>query len=455
MKKAEFAKAKEVNFDGLVGPTHNFSGLSFGNVASHVHGGQKSSPRQAALQGLEKMKAVRRMGLPQAVLPPQERPHIPTLKRLGFHGGDAQILQAVAASAPHLLSAASSASCMWVANAATVSPFADCSDGKTHFTPANLMSMFHRSIEPPTTSKILKSIFSSDDFVHHEPLPASATFSDEGAANHTRLCGNYGEAGVELFVYGASVAAPDIAPAKFPARQTLEAFQAIARSHGIAPGKAVFAQQNPAAIDAGVFHNDVIAVGNRQVLFFHEQAFLDASQLKTDLNNAMAGKEMEYIEVPSAQVTLADAVKTYLFNSQLLSLPDVAGTTIIVPLECAENVRVKGYLDELQAGPSTVNNVVYLDLRESMSNGGGPACLRLRVVLTEAQIQGMRARVFLDDDLEMELEAWIKAHYREALWPKDLADPALLQEVRTALDELTNILNLGSIYDFQHNTGVA
>jgi succinylarginine dihydrolase len=447
---ADFKTAKEVNFDGLVGPTHNFSGLSFGNVASHVHGGQKSSPRQAALQGLEKMKAVRRMGLPQAVLPPQERPHIPTLRRLGFHGDDAQILQAVGACAPHLLSAASSASCMWVANAATVSPFADCLDGKTHFTPANLMSMFHRSIEPPTTSKILKSIFSSDDFVHHEPLPASATFSDEGAANHTRLCSSYGQAGVELFVYGASTASPAIAPTKFPARQTLESFQAIARSHGVAASRAVFAQQNPAAIDAGVFHNDVIAVGNRQTLFFHQQAFLDSTQLKVDLDLAMAGQPLEYIEVPSAQVTLEDAVKTYLFNSQLLSLPDVAGTTIVVPLECAENIRVKRYLDELQVGPSTINNVVYFDLRESMSNGGGPACLRLRVVLSESQIAGMRARVMLDDKLEVELEAWIKTHYREVLWPKDLADPTLLVEVRTALDELTSILKLGSIYEFQH-----
>jgi succinylarginine dihydrolase len=446
---ADFKTAKEVNFDGLVGPTHNFSGLSFGNVASHVHGGQKSSPRQAALQGLEKMKAVRRMGLPQAVLPPQERPHIPTLKRLGFHGNDTQILQAVAASAPHLLSAASSASCMWVANAATVSPFADCADGKTHFTPANLMSMFHRSIEPETTGKILQSIFSSDDFVHHLPLPASATFSDEGAANHTRLCGSYGESGVELFVYGASVAAPEVAPAKFPARQTLEAFQAIARSHGVSPSKAVFAQQNPAAIDAGVFHNDVIAVGNRQVLFFHEQAFLNTDQLKTDLDLAMEGQAIEYIEVPASAVALDDAVKSYLFNSQLLSLPDAAGTTIVVPLECKENSRVKNYLDELQAGPSSVTNVVYFDLRESMSNGGGPACLRLRVVLTESQIQGMRARVFLDDALEVELETWIKTHYRETLFPKDLADPSLLQEVRTALDELTRILNLGRIYEFQ------
>ncbi len=442
-------KAYEVNFDGLVGPTHNFSGLSFGNVASHAHGGQKSSPREAALQGLNKMKAIRKMGLIQGVLPPQERPHIPTLKKLGFLGSDSEVLQAAATTAPHLLSASSSASCMWVANAATVSPYADCADGKTHFTPANLMSMFHRSIEPPITGAILKSIFRGDDYVHHDPLPASASFSDEGAANHTRLCADYAEQGVELFVYGVSVASPLVAPTKFPARQTLEGFEAIARSHGLAPDKAVFAQQNPAAIDAGVFHNDVIAVGNQRLLFFHEQAFLNSSQLKHDLDAAMGEYNLEYIEVPLSAVTLEDAVSSYLFNSQLLSRPSAKGTTLIVPLECAENERVKTYLDGLQEGQNSIDEIVYFDLRQSMSNGGGPACLRLRVVLSEQQLGGLGARVILDDALEAELEAWINTHYRETLWPKDLADPNLLQEIRSALDELTKILKLGNVYEFQ------
>ncbi|WP_417895004.1 N-succinylarginine dihydrolase, partial [Bacillus inaquosorum] len=91
----------------------------------------------------------------------------------------------------------------------------------------------------------------------------------------TRLCRAYGEAGVELFVYGRSafdVSQP--APKRYPARQTLEASQAIARLHGLGDESAVFIQQNPDVIDQGVFHNDVIAVGNQNVLFFHQQAFL-------------------------------------------------------------------------------------------------------------------------------------------------------------------------------------
>ena len=40
-------------------------------------------------------------------------------------------------------------------------------------------------------------------------------------------------------------------------------------------------------------------------------------------------------------------------------------------------------------------------------------------------------------------------HQEEELSQEDLGDPMLLDEVRKALDELTGILGLGSIYDFQ------
>ena len=286
----------EVNFDGLVGPTHNFAGLSFGNVASSQHGGRTSSPRQAALQGLEKMKALVAMGMKQGILPPHERPHLPTLKKLGFQGKDEPaILASAAGLAPNLLASVSSASNMWVANAATVSPFADAADGRTHFTPANLISMPHRSIEPPITSKILKAIFKGDSYAHHSALPRTPAFSDEGAANHTRFCSQYGERGVEFFVYGVSAKSTSTGPKKYPARQTREAFEAIARSHQLDTKNSVFAQQNPEAIDAGVFHNDVISVGNRDLLFFHEKAFLDTDKVKSDLDRAMGVHEMSYI----------------------------------------------------------------------------------------------------------------------------------------------------------------
>ena len=446
------ATSCEVNFDGIVGLSHNYSGLSYGNVASSAHGGLISSPRAAALQGLEKMMELHRLGLKQAVLPPQERPHIPTLRSLGFSADDdVGLIAKVAKTAPEILASVCSASSMWVANAATVSPSFDTSDGKTHITPANLTSMFHRSIEIDTTSRVLRSIFSDQSYVHHKALPSGPLFADEGAANHTRFCNNYGDEGAELFVYGSSRKYNSRKPLKFPARQTLDSCEAIARSHCLLENKTVYAQQNPAAIDAGVFHNDVIAVGNQSLLFFHEEAFLDKSKLKEDLNSAFFGKELSYIEVPSSKVSLENAVSSYLFNSQLVSIPGSQGTSIVVPAECKEVEPVYNYLTELESAHDEIDRVIYFDLRQSMNNGGGPACLRLRVVMSEEQITNCKARVFLSDALYRDLKKWIEANYRTRLAPEDLADPALLNECRQALDQLTTILKLGPVYDFQLN----
>ena len=443
-------KMFEVNFDGLVGPTHNHAGLSFGNRASSNHGGQTSSPKQAALQGLEKMISLSRQGLKQAVLPPHDRPHVPSLRKLGFAGKtDADIIAHAAKKAPNILASVSSSSAMWVANAATVSPFPDTFDGKTHFTPANLNSMFHRSIEVDTTSAILKSVFRGDEYQHHSALPAGQTYSDEGAANHSRLCSSYGGQGLELFVYGVCQTDTGSGPKKFPARQTRQASEAIARSHGLRAEKTVFAQQHPEAIDAGVFHNDVIAVANQSLLFCHQFAFAEPQLLRRELDSAFGDNEITYIEVPSDRVSLEDAVASYLFNSQLLSLPDQSRCSLIVPIECAENNAVKSYLDELESDHPAISTVQYLDLRESMNNGGGPACLRLRVVMTQKQIEETKARVFLDEALYKELRQWIERHYRESLHISDLLDPNLLLESRTALNELTQLLCLGAVYEFQ------
>jgi len=85
-----------------------------------------------------------------------------------------------------------------------------------------------------------------------------------------------------------------------------------------------------------------------------------------------------------------------------------------------------------------------------MRNGGGPACLRLRVVLNDEELDAMHRGVLLNDALYERLTSWVEAHYRSELSQDDLGDPMLLEEVRKALDELTGILGLGSIYDFQH-----
>lgn len=441
--------AREFNFDGLVGPTHNYSGLSFGNVASKANAGGVSNPRAAALQGLAKMKALADRGFAQGVLPPQERPSVALLRRLGFAGTEAEVIARAAREAPALFSASLSASSMWTANAATVSPGADTADGRVHFTPANLASKLHRAIEPETTARVLKAIFpEGPHFAHHEPLPGTPQLGDEGAANHTRFRAAPGEAGVEFFVYGASgfdTEAP--APRRFPARQSLEASQAVARLHGLDPARVVFAQQDPEAIDAGVFHNDVIAVGSGAVHFCHEQAFLERDAVHRRLRAAFPG-ELTVIEVPAARVSLADAVSTYLFNSQLLSRGD--GTMLlVVPEECRRHAGVSAYLEELAASGGPVREVLSFDLRESMRNGGGPACLRLRVELSDAEAKAVNPRAILDDALHARLADWVTRRYRDRLAPEDLADPALLTECREALDELAAMLGLGSVYPFQ------
>src|SRR5450432_3967675 len=129
--------AREFNFDGIVGPTHNYGGLAAGNIAATKNAGRRSNPRQAALQGLAKMSFVHGLGVGQAVLPPQERPSLSMLRRLGFTGRDEDVLARAAAwDHGHLLRNCSSASAMWTANAATVAPSADTDDGRVHLTPA-------------------------------------------------------------------------------------------------------------------------------------------------------------------------------------------------------------------------------------------------------------------------------------------------------------------------------
>ncbi|MDB5356040.1 MAG: astB [Phycisphaerales bacterium] len=448
--------AMEINFDGLVGPTHNYAGLSHGNLASREHRLSVSNPRQAALQGLAKMKFLADLGLRQAVLPPQERPDLLTLRRLGFSGSDAQVLQQARAVSPELLASCYSASSMWAANAATVSPSLDTADGRVHFTPANLVSQFHRSLEPATTGRILQAIFSDQrHFAHHPPLPASLHFGDEGAANHSRLCRDVGEPGIELFVYGRDSFNPDApGPRNYPARQTRSASEAVARLHRLDPARTLFLQQNPAAIDAGAFHNDVVAVGNQNVLIYHAGAYLDAAAILEMARRGLGklGVEPFFIEVPENEVPLADAVRSYLFNCQLVTLPD-GKMAMICPTECQEIASSRGFLERLVESGTPIRRVHFVDVRHSMHNGGGPACLRLRVVLNEAQIAAAASGVFLTDTLYAALVAWVTRHYRDRLQADDLADPRLIDEGRAALDELTKLLGLGSMYPFQGASG--
>lgn len=441
--------AEEINFDGLVGPTHNYAGLSEGNLASARNANTVARPRDAALQGLAKMQRLRALGLAQGVLPPHERPNIAWLRSLGFAGTDGEVWERAWKAEPTIARAALASSAMWAANAATISPSADCADGRLHASVANLQTMLHRILEAEQTARTLRRLMPDEGrFAVHPSLLAHDALSDEGAANHMRMAANAGAPGVEIFVYGRRASETK---AGFPARQTLEACQAIARRHVLDPVRTVFARQAPGAIDAGAFHNDVVAVAHEQVLFHHEDAFADKAALYAEVRAKAQGFAPAFVEVARARVGLGDAVSSYLFNSQLLRLPGAAALTLIAPTEVRENNKTAAYVAELIAQPNAaIGQVEYVEVRESMRNGGGPACLRLRIVMTPAERAAAAQGFFLDDALAAKLEAWIKTHYREELAPEDLGDPALVDETQRALDELTRILPLGAdFYPFQ------
>ncbi len=449
--------AYEVNFDGLVGMTHCFGGLSLGNIPSTDNEGDISNPRLAAIQGLNKMKFLSSLGIKQAVLPPQERPHIPSLNKVGFDGTTVDILSRVKRSAPWLLPHVSSSASMWAANAATVSPSIDSADSHIHFTPANLATYFHRSIEAETTSRILRAIFPNNvNFAHHSPLPSSELFFDEGAANHTRFCKTYGGPGYQFFTFGKSLQDTNgetPRPKKFPARQTKEASEAITRLHRLFPGHFSLAFNSPSAIEAGAFHNDLVAVGNQNVLLIHEKAiwrqFETLDRLKSGVSD-VCGTDLIVIEVKEEQFPLKDALDSYFFNSQLVTLNDDS-MALIAPESCKDFDNLNAYLKELLNDPGNpIGAIHYVDLSESLKNGGGPACLRLRVVLNAVELAEMNQGVLFTEDLYKELVAHVTKYYPEKLSLSDLADPQLYTRNCESLDAISKILKLGDIYSFQN-----
>lgn len=411
---------KEVNFDGLVGPTHHYAGLAYGNLASMEHFLQTSNPKAAALEGLNKMKRVMDLGIPQAVLPPPLRPSMSVLRTIGFSGSDAEVLEKAAKDAPELLWAVSSASAMWRANSATVIPSCDSHDGRVHLTIANLRSAFHRSIEAEETLRLFQFLFSDPNiFTLHPPLP----FPDEGAANHIRFCSTYESKGTHLYVYDRHLFRQE--PHLFPARQTREASEAIARLHG---GIAVFAKQNPALIEKGVFHNDVISCGNRHVFLYHDEAFVNTQEVIGKIQSTCP------LQLVRVEIPVERAIKTYLFNSQLLTLPNQT-QLLLAPEECQEL--------SLEWLPFPTE---FVSLKQSMENGGGPACLRLAIPLTDEEIQKVHQPIFLTPSLYQNLKEWIEKHYRDHLTLNDLRDPSLLTESHEAFESLSALLELNFLY---------
>ncbi len=442
----------EVNFDGLVGPTHNYAGLSPGNLASTGHAGRVSNPRAAVLQGIEKMRFVAGLGIRQGVLPPHERPLLPFFRSLGFSGADEHVLAEVAARAPQLLKVGASASAMWTANAATVAPGPDTRDGRLHVVPANLTAMPHRALEAATTTRVLRAIFADPGrFAVHDPLPGSPLFSDEGAANHTRLAA--GQMSLHIFGYGRVDHRPDPAgPAHNPARQSQVASASVARLLQLPDERVLLARQHPAGIDAGAFHTDVLAVGCEDVFLVHAHAFTQPDAL-FDQARRRLGADIHVVFAAEAELPAADAVAAYPFNSQLLPTP--TGLQIVAPAESERTPTARAYLERAAADCPRITGLHFRDVNQSMNNGGGPACLRLRVPLTDDDIAHLGARVMLDEDGFVALEDWARRHYRDRLQAADLADPTLWRDNLRALDELTGLLALGAVYPFQRAGGDA
>lgn len=412
----------EINFDGLVGPSHNYAGLSFGNLAATANKGSTAYPRAAALQGIAKMRHNLGLGLAQGILIPHPRPNRDWLESLAATPETAD---------ETLRAAALSASAMWAANAATVSPAPDTDDGRCHLTVANLRTMAHRSHEWPTTLAQLRLAFGDEKhFAVHDPV--AGTFGDEGAANHMRLCASHDAPGVEVFVYGVRGGA-------FPARQHVEASRALARLNRLDPARTLFVAQSEAAIAAGAFHNDVVAVANERVLFAHEQAFADKEGFYADLRRLLP--EIEIVEVPAALVSLEEAVKSYLFNAQLVTLPE-GGMALVLPGEARETPRVWAWLEGMAAGNGPIRRLAVVDVRESMANGGGPACLRLRVVADPATVD---PRFLVDDEKLDRLAALVETWWPESIAPDDLADPALWGRIEAARAALLSMLDLAEL----------
>jgi len=412
---------REINFDGIVGPSHNYSGLSLGNLAATRNAGHVSRPRAAALQGIDKMRSNLALGLTQGIFVPQPRPARTWLADLGTTIEDAD---------HHIAANGMSASAMWAANAATVSPAPDTADGKCHLTVANLKTMAHRSHEWPATLAQLRLAFANDAFAVHGPVPPA--FGDEGAANHMRLAPSHGEPGVEVFVYGVS-------GGPFPARQNIEASKAIARLHRLDPNRTVFAAQSEEAIAAGAFHNDVVAVANGPVLFAHESAFANRDALVGDLQARMP--QFELVEVPVAEVPLADAVRSYLFNAQLVTPPDGA-MTLVAPTECRDTPSVASWIERHLASNGAIRRVEFVDVRQSMANGVGPACLRLRVQCDPAQVDPR----FLVDDAKLDrLAALIESYWPTEIAPDEIQSPSVISDVERARAALLTALNLAEL----------
>lgn len=433
----------EVNFDGLIGPTHNYSGLAIGNLASMSNRYLVSYPKQAALEGLRKMRLLHDQGLIQGIIPPKVRPNLEFLKQHGYSGSAADVLKKVTDASPELLRMASSAASMWVANAATMTPSMDSDDERVHMSIANLATHAHRRMEAQETYELFKIIFPTPKFCVHPPLMSEGIMRDEGAANHMRLWSPKSQWALQVFVYGETLNYPneEDSTGQNPVRQTMEASREVAFQNGLAVDRTGYIQQNPEAIEAGVFHNDVIATSHEDILIVHEQAYVNTDEVIEKLKarfKRVTLNTLQVIKVTEQQLSLSEAVESYVFNSQIVTRPD-GGMLMIAPVQCQQG-RAHDVICQIIDSANPIEDVAYVNLNQSMANGGGPACLRLRVYLTEAELKAVHPGFIMNPDRFAAIEQWIQHHYRDELHMEQLGDLELLQESQVAIKELQTLL---------------
>ena len=142
-----------------------------------------------------------------------------------------------------------------------------------------------------------------------------------------------------------------------------------------------------------------------------------------------------------AAISLADAIRSYLFNAQLVTLPS-GEMALILPAEARDTPSVWNWLERHVAGNGPIRRLAIVDVRQSMANGGGPACLRLRVVADPSHVDPR----FLVDSAKLDrIAAVIETHWPERIAQDQIGDSALIariEQARHALLEMLDIVEL-------------
>lgn len=441
---------QEFNIDGLIGPTHHFGGLGIGNIASESNRSRLSHPRRAALEGLSKMRKLHELGIPQFFLPPPKRPNGAWLRSIGFDQSNPDDWKRCFDCFPTVFSSALSSSFMWMANAACVSAGVDSSDGKNRVVVANLAASLHRGQEREERFAQLASMFRhSGETEVVRGLPGLTPLRDEGAANIMRLWNAQRDQGIYVFVFGErerntievnQSTSPVRQPAIHPSRQTSLASRLVSNLLRIPSSRSLFVQQHPEAIDAGAFHNDVIATSHENFLLVHSRAFQDQPrelERISDTFRQQNGDSLRILEVDETELTLEQAVATYLFNSQIVTQRD-GSWAMLCPVECQQSESAQRVLRRIQQVESRIRDIEFVSLRESMANGGGPACLRLRAYATKRELATLPARYRIDDQSLAFLGRFIESEYPESVRLSDFLDNDLRQHCEWISDAISD-----------------